>query len=96
MVEHTMDMSSWLRKQLEETSPDLLRVMVKDFAEALMSVDADTIGGADYGERSPERAVARKILIASWHVLARSEPFKRSASSATNDVPASSSIRLAV
>ena len=31
-----------------------------------------------------------------WHVLARNEPFKRSASSATNDVPASSSIRLAV
>ena len=59
MVEHTMDMSSWLRKQLEETSPDLLRVMVKDFAEALMSVDADTICGADYGERSPERVNRR-------------------------------------
>ena len=29
VVEHTMDVSSWLRKQLEETSPDLLRVMVK-------------------------------------------------------------------
>ena len=59
MVEHTMDMSGWLRKQLEETSPDLLRVMVKDFAEALMSVDADTICGADYGERSPERVNRR-------------------------------------
>jgi transposase-like protein len=50
-----MDVSSWLRKQLEETSPDLLRVMVKDFAEALMSADADAVCGADYGERSPER-----------------------------------------
>jgi hypothetical protein len=40
-------------------------------------------------------AVARKLLIACWHVLARNEPFKRSASSATTDVPASSSIRLA-
>ena len=59
MVEHTMDMSSWLRKQLEETSPDLLRVMVKDFAEALMSVDADTICGAGWGERSPERVNRR-------------------------------------
>ena len=55
MVEHTMDVSSWLRKQLEETSPDLLRVMVKDFAEALMSADADAVCGAGYGERSPER-----------------------------------------
>jgi hypothetical protein len=45
---------------------------------------------------SPAKAaVARKILIASWHPLARNEPFKRSASSATDDVPASSSIRLA-
>jgi putative transposase len=55
VVEHTMDVSSWLRKQLEETSPDLLRVMVKDFAEALMSADADAVCGAGYGERTPER-----------------------------------------
>ena len=59
MVEHTMDMSSWLRKQLEEASPDLLRAMVKDFAEALMSVDADAVCGGDYGERSPERVNRR-------------------------------------
>src|SRR5438045_4234829 len=50
-----MDVSVWLRKQLEETSPDLLRVMVKDFAEALMSADADAVCGAGYGGRSPER-----------------------------------------
>ena len=59
MVERTMDMSVWLRKQLEETSPDLLRVMVKDFAEALMSADADAVCGAGYGERSPERVNRR-------------------------------------
>jgi len=59
VVEHTMDVSSWLRKQLEETSPDLLRVMVKDFAEALMSADADAVCGAGYGERSPERVNRR-------------------------------------
>jgi putative transposase len=59
VVEHTMDVSGWLRKQLEETSPDLLRVMVKDFAEALMSADADAVCGAGYGERSPERVNRR-------------------------------------
>jgi putative transposase len=59
VVEHTMDVSSWLRKQLEETSPDLLRVMVKDFAEALMSAEADAVCGAGYGERSPERVNRR-------------------------------------
>jgi putative transposase len=59
VVEHTMDVSSWLRKQLEETSPDLLRVMVKDFAEALMSADADAVCGAGYGERTPDRVNRR-------------------------------------
>src|SRR5437764_2916115 len=54
-----MDVSGWLRKQLEETSPDLLRVMVKDFAEALMSADADAVCGAGYGERSSERVNRR-------------------------------------
>src|SRR5260221_13928116 len=54
-----MDVSGWLRKQLEETSPDLLRVMVKDFAEALMSADADAVCGAGWGERSSERVNRR-------------------------------------
>src|SRR5260370_38429260 len=54
-----MDVSGWLCKQLEEASPDLLRVMVKDFAEALMSADADAVCGAGYGERSPERVNRR-------------------------------------
>ena len=59
MVEQTMDVSSWLRKQLELASPDLLRAMVKDMAEALMSADADVVCGAGYGERSPERVNRR-------------------------------------
>src|SRR5216117_494430 len=54
-----MDVAVWLRKQLGETSPDLLRAMVKDFAEALMSADADAVCGAGYGERSPERVNRR-------------------------------------
>jgi len=57
VVEHTMDVSGWLRKQLEEASPDLLRAMVK--AEALMGADADVVCGAGYGERSPERVNRR-------------------------------------
>jgi transposase-like protein len=50
-----MELSSWLRKQLEEASPDLLRAMVQDFAEALMGAEAEALCGAGYGERSPER-----------------------------------------
>ena len=59
MVEPTMDVNGWLRKQLEQVSPDLLRAMVQDFAEALMSAEADALCGAAYGERSPERVNRR-------------------------------------
>jgi transposase-like protein len=54
-----MDVTSWLRKQLEQASPDLLRVMVQDFAEALMGAEADALCGAGYGERTPERVNIR-------------------------------------
>ena len=59
MVGHTMDVSVWLRNQIESASPDLLRSIVKEFAEALMSADADAVCGAGYGERSPERVNRR-------------------------------------
>jgi transposase-like protein len=54
-----MDLNEWLRKRLEVASPDLLRAMVKDFAEALMGAEADVLCGAAYGERSPERVNRR-------------------------------------
>jgi len=54
-----MDVSGWLRKQLEQTSPDLLRAMVQEMAEALMGAEVDALCGARYGERSPERVNRR-------------------------------------
>ena len=49
-----------------------------------------------HGKANPaSAAVARKVLIAAWHVLALQQPFKSSAARATDPVPASSSIRLA-
>jgi putative transposase len=59
VVEPTMDVSSWLRKQLEQRSPDLLRAMVQEMAEALMGAEVDALCGAPYGERSPERVNRR-------------------------------------
>jgi putative transposase len=59
VVEPTMDVMSWLRKQLEQASPDLLRAMVQDFAEALMGAEADALCGAGYRERSRERVNIR-------------------------------------
>jgi transposase-like protein len=61
VVETTMELSSWLRKQLEQASPDLLRAMVQHFAEALMGAEADALCGAGYGERSPERVNIRNV-----------------------------------
>src|SRR5215471_10571483 len=51
----SIDLSGWLDEQLAQASPDLLRGMVKSFAEALMGAEADAICGAPYGERSEER-----------------------------------------
>jgi transposase-like protein len=40
---------------LAAASPDLLRAMVKSFADALMSAKADTVCNAEYGQVSDER-----------------------------------------
>jgi putative transposase len=55
----SIDLSGWLDEQLELASPDLLRSMVKTFAEALMGAEADAICGAPYGERSEQRTTKR-------------------------------------
>jgi transposase-like protein len=54
-----MDPLAWLRKQLETADVDLLREMVRAFAENLMSADADALCGAPYGERSEDRVNRR-------------------------------------
>ena len=55
----SVDPASFLREQLESASPDLLREMVKTFADALMSAEADAVCGAPYGVRSDERTNSR-------------------------------------
>jgi putative transposase len=55
----SIDVSGWLQEQLAQASPDLLREMVKTFAETLLSAEADAVCGARYGERSSERANTR-------------------------------------
>jgi transposase-like protein len=42
-------------ENLASASPDLLRAMVKTFADALMSADADALCNAEYGQVSDER-----------------------------------------
>jgi transposase-like protein len=59
MAATSMDVVTWLRNQLQEANPDLLREMVGTFAESLMSAEADALCGAAYGERSPDRVNSR-------------------------------------
>ena len=48
-----------LRERLESARPDLLRALIKSFADALMSAEADAVCGAPYGLRSDERVNSR-------------------------------------
>ena len=58
MVDNNVNGLARVRKHLGQDE-DLLREMVKAFAEALMSADADAACGAEYGQRSPERVNQR-------------------------------------
>ena len=51
VAKDNMDLLGWLRKQLAEAELDLLREMVRTFAESLMGAEADALCGA--GLREP-------------------------------------------
>ena len=51
----TMEPFEWLRKQLDDGCPDLVRQMIRQFAQELMGAEADALCGAPNGERHPER-----------------------------------------
>ena len=55
MVKDRIDALEDFRKQLEGADVDLLRELVKIFAEQLMGADADALCGAEFGERSRAR-----------------------------------------
>jgi putative transposase len=67
----SVDPAGFLREQLESASPDVLRAMVKTFAEALMSAEADAVCGAPYGQRSEERVNSRNgYRVREWDTRA--------------------------
>jgi putative transposase len=51
----SVDLARAVGEKLESASPDLLRAMVKTFAEALMGAEADMLCGAPYGQPSEDR-----------------------------------------
>ena len=54
VVNDTMDALEWLRKQLDGEN-DLVREMVREFAQRLMAAEVDALAGAGWGEQSAER-----------------------------------------
>jgi transposase-like protein len=54
-----MDAVEAFRKQLDGAGIDVLRELVKVFAERLMAEEAEVICGAGYGERSESRVNRR-------------------------------------
>jgi putative transposase len=51
----SVDLARLAGENLEQASPDLLRAMVKAFAEALMGAEADAACGAPYGQPGQDR-----------------------------------------
>ena len=49
----------WLREQLEQAHPDLLREMMAAITQQLMAAEAQEACGAEFGERSAERVNSR-------------------------------------
>jgi len=49
VVNNTMDALEWLRKQLVGDGDDLVREMVREFAQRLMAAEVDVLAGAGWG-----------------------------------------------
>src|SRR6476661_5281512 len=55
----SIDPEQFLHEQLAQASPDLMRQMLETFINALLSGQADSVCGAEYGTRDPERTNTR-------------------------------------
>ena len=55
----SIDPAEFLHEHLAQASPDLLRELMQSFVNTLLSADADSVCGAAYGARAPERVNQR-------------------------------------
>ena len=55
----SIDPEAFLHEHLAQASPDLMRELLGSFINSLLSAQADSVCGADYGVRSSERANRR-------------------------------------
>jgi len=59
MVEPTMELLDWFRKQVDQADGDVLQEMLHIFAETLMDADASAACDAGFNEKSPDRTNTR-------------------------------------
>ena len=55
----SIDPAEFLHEQLAQASPDLMRELMEGFVNTLLSVEADSVCGAGYGEVSAQRVNRR-------------------------------------
>ena len=53
MASANLDRAALIRKELEDADPDLLRDLLQEVVEALMSTEVDGLAGAAYGTGDP-------------------------------------------
>lgn len=58
-VNPSIDPARFLNDELAQASPDLLRELMGSFINTLLSAQADSVCGADYGTRDPDRSNRR-------------------------------------
>src|SRR3954465_5423183 len=56
---HIIDPAGLLGQALSDASPDLMRQLLSTVINALLSAEADTVCGAEYGQASPDRVTQR-------------------------------------
>ena len=58
-VPHAIDPAGLLGQALSQASPDLMRSLLQHVINALLSADADTVCGAQWGQQDPQRHARR-------------------------------------
>lgn len=56
---HIIDPAGLLGQALSQASPDLMRSLLQHVINALLSADADTVCGAQWGQQDPQRHTQR-------------------------------------
>ena len=56
---HIIDPAGLLGQALSQASPDLMRSLLQHVIHALLSADADTVCGAQWGQQDPQRHARR-------------------------------------